>query len=85
MVLGINRELMRSPAMVVKTWDKVVMGTAPAHIVLVTPFFVWGTEKKYCVNGKEEMPAIVEQGVLPGLPPMDGTDSPEVHPDVSEP
>jgi hypothetical protein len=71
--------------MVVKTWSKLVIGTAPLHIVLVVPLIVWGTEKKYCVNGEEAMPAIVEQGVLAGLPPTDGTDSPEVHPDVSEP
>ena len=70
--------------MVVKTWSKVVIGTAPVQIV-PCPLIDWGTEKKYCVNGEEAMPAIVAQGVLAGLPPRDGTDSPEVQPDVSEP
>jgi len=62
--------------MVVKTWSKVVIGTAPVHIVLVFPLIVWGTEKKYCVNGREAMPDMVAQGV---------SVSPVVHPDVSEP
>ncbi len=76
---GINRELMRSPPMVLKTWLNWVIGTAPPHTVLVFPLIVWGTEKKYCDNGEEAIPAIVPQGVLYG-----GV-SPEVQPEVSEP
>ena len=45
--LGINRELMRSPAMVVKTWSKVVIGTAPVHTVLVFPLIVWGILRQW--------------------------------------
>jgi len=82
---GISRAVSSIEPIVVKTWLNWVIGTAPLHTVLVFPLTVWGTEKKYCDNGDEAMPAIVEQGVLAALPPMDGTDSPEVHPEVSEP
>ena len=62
-----------------------MIGTAPLHMVLVVPFTVWGTEKKYCDKGWEAMPAIVAQGVLAALPAMAGTLSPEVQPALSEP
>lgn len=39
-LFGINLALPRSPAMYLKTWDKVVIERAPEHMVLVTPFTV---------------------------------------------
>jgi len=62
--LGINRELMRSPKMVVKTWSRYVMGTAPAQVV---PPVVPGTEKKYCELGVDPMSCIVWQSVIVGV------------------
>jgi hypothetical protein len=74
--LGNSREVVRSPAISVKTWFKSVTDLAPEHTVPPPPPD-FGTEKKYWLFGDDAMPDIVEHGVIPPLS--------ELQPEVPEP